>query len=263
MITPAKRRSAASLVTEGRSIALGQTPGAGEGLAVELVDLGEESAWSCRDRQIIDTHAPGLTHLDSLGHVFLNGEIYNRREVSATVTSSGLNFGDVRALIEGVFTRGILLDVCAVRDVPWLEPGQRIHYSDLIDAEQLAGEAVRAGDAVFIHSGREARERALGPDSSPARAGLAADSIAWLSERDIAVYSGDCYEALPSGYPRYPLPLHMIGLAAMGLVILDNPRLTELLQACRELGRSSFLFTCAPVPVRGSTGSPVNPLAIF
>ncbi|MBA2464105.1 MAG: cyclase family protein [Nocardioidaceae bacterium] len=62
---------------------------------------------------------------------------------------------------------------------------------------------------------------------------------------------------------RYPLPLHQIGIAAMGLVLLDFCSVEQLARTCRELGRYEFLFVAAPLPVQGGTGSPVNPLAIF
>jgi len=32
---------------------------------------------------------------------------------------------------------------------------------------------------------------------------------------------------------------------------------------CARLGRYEFLFVAAPLPIRGATGSAVNPLAIF
>ncbi len=59
------------------------------------------------------------------------------------------------------------------------------------------------------------------------------------------------------------MPLHQIGLAVMGLVLLDCPTLTELVATCAQLGRREFLFVAAPLRVPGGTGSPVNPVAIF
>jgi len=32
---------------------------------------------------------------------------------------------------------------------------------------------------------------------------------------------------------------------------------------CRDLKRYEFLLTCAPLRLRGGTGSPVNPIAVF
>jgi hypothetical protein len=49
-----------------------------------------------------------------------------------------------------------------------------------------------------MYNGRWATDH--GAEDPEARPGLAAEPISWLSERDIAVYSGGCFEALPSGY---------------------------------------------------------------
>ncbi len=90
-----------------------------------------------------------------------------------------------------------------------------------------------------------------------------AECIPWIHEREVAVFSGDCIERLPQSYSRVTMPLHMIGLSAMGLAILDCTELEELRQVCRELNRYEFLVTCAPLRLRGGTGSPVNPIAVF
>jgi kynurenine formamidase len=49
----------------------------------------------------------------------------------------------------------------------------------------------------------------------------------------------------------------------MGVHLLDNLDLSRLAAACAERERWEFLFTVAPLRVRGGTGSPVNPIAIF
>ena len=49
----------------------------------------------------------------------------------------------------------------------------------------------------------------------------------------------------------------------MGLVLLDCPAVEDLATAVAEEGRAEFLLTCAPLPIPGGTGSPVNPLAVF
>jgi hypothetical protein len=85
----------------------------------------------------------------------------------------------------------------------------------------------------------------------------------WLHERDIAVYSGDCVERLPITEPLRELPLHQIGIAAMGLVVLDWPSLTEMVTACARYQRTRFLLTVAPLAFPGATGSSVNPIATF
>jgi hypothetical protein len=59
------------------------------------------------------------------------------------------------------------------------------------------------------------------------------------------------------------MPLHEVGLAAMGLVLLDNPNVEVLRQACMKHNRQQFLLLVAPLRIPGATGSAVNPLAVF
>jgi kynurenine formamidase len=49
----------------------------------------------------------------------------------------------------------------------------------------------------------------------------------------------------------------------MGVHLLDNLALAELASACAERNRWEFLFIVAPLRIRGGTGSPVNPIAVF
>jgi hypothetical protein len=45
--------------------------------------------------------------------------------------------------------------------------------------------------------------------------------------------------------------------------LIDGAEVEELAVVCAELGRYAFLMTIAPPRLRGSTGVPVNPQAIF
>jgi kynurenine formamidase len=47
------------------------------------------------------------------------------------------------------------------------------------------------------------------------------------------------------------------------LILLDIPALEPLLALCAEEKRSDFLVTMAPLRIKGGTGSPVNPIAVF
>ena len=69
--------------------------------------------------------------------------------------------------------------------------------------------------------------------------------------------------ALPGPDPDLPLPLHQLGIGAMGLTLLDWPHLDRLLAMCAQLQRRQFLLTVAPLLIVGGTGSPVNPIATF
>jgi hypothetical protein len=67
----------------------------------------------------------------------------------------------------------------------------------------------------------------------------------------------------PLPYPRLGNALHVVALVAMGLWLIDNANLEELARACAERGRWEFLLTIAPLRLQHTTGSPVNPIAVF
>ena len=174
-----------------------------------------------------------------------------------------MTFASVHALREGIFTRGVLLDVAKARGVDYLRPDEGVYPEDLEAAEKMADVMVESGDAIFVRVGLGAREAVEGEENPSSRAGLMAECLPWIHEREVAVYSGDCIERMPSVYPLVPMPLHMIGLVAMGLVMLDNPDVECLAEAARTASRSEFLVTCAPLRIPGGTGSAVNPIAVF
>jgi kynurenine formamidase len=267
-ITDAKRLAAAALVRHGRSVSLGR----------DLSTVADRlNADPIRHRMLFDatspvsaldsfemaTHGFAVTHLDAITHVFWRGNTYNGRRSDELLRPGGLRSGSVFAQREGIVTRGVLLDVTAVRGVQYLTLGDAVTADDLTAAERLSGTTVTTGDAVFVHVGLERREAEQGTEDPAVRAGLDASCLPWLHEREVAVYSGDCIEQIPFPSEAVPLPLHQIGLVAMGLVLLDSPRLTELVQTCVELGTAAFLLTAAPLRIPGATGSPVNPLCLF
>ena len=268
LITPQVRRQAAALVVEGVSVSLGSD--------VDTVQrpLNPRPAWhvmhldegglpfATGDSVHLDIHGVD-THLDALGHVYLDGVGYNGRRQDEVVTNDGLRANSIHAMREGVFTRGVLLDVAGARDVPWLDEDHVVTRADLDEAERHADVTVRSGDAVLVHTGLERRAGDRHTSEITTRAGLGLEAVEWLRERDVAVFAGDCVDRLPPDDPELPLPLHQIGIAAMGLVLLDWPRLTDLLAARDRFGRSTFLLTAAPLRIPGGTGSPVNPIATF
>jgi hypothetical protein len=59
------------------------------------------------------------------------------------------------------------------------------------------------------------------------------------------------------------MPIHAVGLAAMGLCLVDNADLERLAAACAARQRWTFLFLVAPLHVVNATGSPVTPVAVL
>lgn len=268
LITPARRRRAAALVREGVTVSLGKDIDVRQSAvnprpAWHVMHHESDRPYASADSIHLQVHGYASTHVDALSHMFLDGIGYNGRRQADVVGNDGVRASGVRVMRSGIVGRGVLLDVAAAAGLPWLQPGSFIG-PDLLDAaEARAGVTVGAGDVVIVHTGLEAREAVQGPEDPEDRAGLDAACLPWLWERDVAVYSGDCIEAIPQPYLRIPMPLHQIGLAVMGLVLVDCPTLVELVAACRRFGRHDVLFIAAPLSLPGGTGSPVNPIAVF
>jgi kynurenine formamidase len=264
-ITAARRLRAIGLakhgevISVGRDIAFGQTSGQAPS-AIQFMTLGSD--FSAGDAVFLQPHGYDMTHLDALGHAFFDGFLYNNRRASDVVGPDGLRFGSVMAASEGIVTRGVFLDVAAAHSVSYLGAGYGISVADLEACEQVEGVRVESGDAIFLRSGIKVR---MTRETAPAgvREGVLPEVISWIHRREVAVYSGDCIERLPSGFPKLPMPLHQIGLGAMGLMMLDNIDAEQLADACRTFGTYEFLLVVAPLRLPGATGSAVNPLAIF
>ena len=266
LITPATRRRAARLVTEGLSVSMAadlsvQHSPSTDSLTSHTAFSDPAAPIAVADAVTLQVHG-WSTHLDALGHIYTDDVGYNGRRRTEVFTGDGLSANAITALKDGVFTRGVLLDVAASRGLPYLPADHVITRGELEDAEHAAGVTVEAGDALFVHTGLTAR-LATGPDAPDHRAGLGIDAVLWLRERDVALFGGDCVELLPGPDPDLPLPLHQLGIGAMGLTLLDWPHLDRLLAMCAQLRRRQFLLTVAPLPIVGGTGSPVNPIATF
>src|SRR5690349_14412339 len=266
LVTPATRRRAARLVVEGLSVSMASdlstqhTPHT-DSLNSHTAFTDPAAPIAVADAVTLQVHG-WSTHLDALGHIYTDDVGYNGRRRTEVFTGDGLSANAITALKDGVFTRGVLLDVAASRGLPYLPADHMITRGELEDAEQAAGVTVEAGDALFVHTGLTTR-LTTGPDAPDHRAGLGIDAVLWLRERDVALFGGDCVELLPGPDPDLPLPLHQLGIGAMGLTLLDWPHLDRLLAVCARLQRRQFLLTVAPLPIVGGTGSPVNPVATF
>jgi kynurenine formamidase len=58
-------------------------------------------------------------------------------------------------------------------------------------------------------------------------------------------------------------PVHVLAINALGVQLLDYLQFGDLVQACEQAGRWSFLCVVAPLRLHAGTGSPVNPIAIL
>ncbi len=292
LITPEVRRAAVALVSEGITVPLGSdldpaVPDPLErGTTLQRYMMLEEGIGGSRlsgVREWIGMVPHGShTHLDSLSHIHWDGKMYNGFPGSAVTSTRGATKLSIHNVRGGVVTRGVLLDMAALRGVDWLEPGVGVFPEELEEAEERQGVRVGEGDALMLFTGQGRRHRAQGLDPQHRTNGYTAACLPWFHDRGVAVLSSEhINDVSPSGYGtdgpvtaenfatlppeafNFMLPIHSVGLVAMGLWLVDNMILDEVTATCERLGRWEFLFMMAPLRLVGATGSQVNPLAVF
>ncbi len=271
LITPQKRREAAALVKEGVAVSLAHESNKNTELdnpdpyrhTMNSTGADPNAQWAA-DTVSVQYHGYQHTHMDSLCHIFYKGKMYNGFS-QQEVTALGAGKLAITNLKEGLFTRGVLVDLPALKGVPYLDGAVAIYPSDLDAWEKRAGVKIGPGDAVFIYTGRWARRAAKGPwDAEKGTAGLHVSCARWLKQRDIAILGSDAAsDVLPSGVEGVSHPVHLLMLHAMGVHIFDNCDLEALSAAAAKRKRWTFLLSAAPLPIKGGTGSPLNPIATF
>jgi len=270
LITPAKRKQAAALVKDG--VAISMALDADEIKSVDNPNPYEHRMMGIGSDYIgVAMHGWAHTHLDSLAHVNDNGSFFNGYKPDAEIVKK--DNGHARNSLSneksGIFTRAVLLDIPRLKGIKYLEPGTPIYQEDLEAAEKMAGVRVGPGDALFIRTGVWPYRSEHGPfprGRAGKDAGLDATTLPWLKQRDIAILGSDHPQGVnpaPSGSNVAPNAVHDFMLVYRGVLLFDNCDLEEVATAAAARHRWEFLLTSAPLPIKGATGSPVNPIAVF
>ena len=217
---------------------------------------------SSEDMLIIGTHSS--THFDALAHLWYDGLLYNGRHHDTAVTAWGARHGSIQNLVDGVVSRGVLVDVPRHRGTPHLEPGAQVGPDELDAVLAAQGVTPRPGDVLLLRTGTYPRRRrgfevAAGP--SP---GLTWECARWIRDRQIAAVCADnsAVEALHANGDGPMIPFHMLAIRDMGLLLGEMFDLESLAEDCAADGVYECLFAASPLNIPGGVGSPVNPVAV-
>tara|TARA_Y100000814_G_scaffold39512_1_gene24853 strand:+ start:3061 stop:4023 length:963 start_codon:yes stop_codon:yes gene_type:complete len=211
-------------------------------------------------------HGHSITHIDSLSHFFWEGKMYNNQPAYLISNSLGATAESVDIASDGIISRGILIDVPKVRNIPWVERGEGVLPEDIIRAEEKFGFKIQEGDVLLIRTGQYKRRIEEGPVNPSVEGSTAChpSCLPLFHGRKISMLGSDTgNDVLPPLYPNVNMPIHQIGIVAMGLWILDNANLEELSEACEKFQRWEFFISINPLKLSSSTGSPVNPIVVF
>lgn len=272
LITPEKRRQAAALVKEGISISLSQdlpntagaTPLEGQVQQMQKIMTAAPGTPVAMDEWRIFYHGLLYAHMDSLCHARYKDKAYNGFPASEA-SESGCASSGIEYLKDGMLTRGILIDVPRLKGVPYLAPSTPVLASDIEAWEKQTGLTIQSGDVILVRTGRWAPR----PDGLPVNLmggspGVHVSALPLLRARDVAVLGTDVgLDVTPAGVEGVVIPTHTVAIASMGLIIIDNADLEALAETAARLNRWEFMFSAAPIPVKGGTGSVLNAIATF
>jgi kynurenine formamidase len=270
-ITQDKRKSAAALVREGLTVSCARPVELGPSMDVPakfaqrfMERSGDvEEPTGASDALLVSMHGGGRTHLDSPCHILWEGKMFNGVEGKMVSQEGGAKVGAVDVAVQGIVSRGVLLDIARLKGRRWLEAGEAIFPHDLDEAEAAQGVKIEEGDVLLVRTGHTVRrlEDPLPYGSWP---GLHGMCIPWLAERKVAALGTDsANDVSPSGYSRIGLPIHRLGIAALGLWLIDHCNHEQLAEVCIGLNRWDFMFIVSPLNLPTMTGSLVNPLALL
>jgi kynurenine formamidase len=199
------------------------------------------------------------THMDGLNHLHAGERMYNGHRLSDVAAEFGTTKLGLETLPQ-VVTRGLLLDIAAVRGVERLAAGDVITPADAEAALARAALTVAPGDAVLFHTGWGTW---WGEDNEAYVAGEPGPGMAlaeWLVERRVAITGCDTwsYGPVPAEDPDRPFLVPQTLNTRHGVVVLENLRLAEMAAS----GVRECLFVVGHPKLRGATGAWVAPLAI-
>jgi kynurenine formamidase len=199
------------------------------------------------------------TQFDGFAHQSIEYSHYNCFKTD-DITSRG---GFTKLGIEKVgtlITRGVLIDVAALKGVDTLPDTYEITVQDLEQALQKQNLTLQPGDAVLINTGWHklwAKDNARYVKTCP---GIGVKAAEWLAKQDPMLVGSDNWpvEVAPNPDPQISLPVHQIMLAVNGIHLLENLKTDEL--AAKKV--YEFAFVMQPLKAQGFSGSTVAPVAI-
>jgi kynurenine formamidase len=211
----------------------------------------------------------GTTHLDALGHVWYDDQLYNGFD--ANTTKGGLDRCDVRPIAEhGLVGHGVLLDIARHRGVDHLERNDRITLEDIKECADEQDVAINQRDVLLLRTGwlelfyDGDKEAFFGDSFREPGITYSEELVRWFYEQEIPVYGTDTLanEQTRSETTDSYFPVHAALLRDQGLIFIEILNLETLAGHCASTGQYEFLFVSSPLKFTGATGSPVNPIVV-
>jgi len=230
----------------------------------------------------VGTQFDGPGHIGAItseGMYFYNGRMLDH---DPGIGAYGLGPLGVEHVAEkGFVCRGVLLDAVALRGARLPVPSGAENDPGIVmpdDIEAMVSSAgidpIGEGDCVFLHTGHgdiwsphdwnkfdAAEKQSRTAEFNAGEPGFGISACEYLAERNIILTGADTWavEAVPGENADRPFECHLQMQTRRGIWNIENLDLTQLV----EDGVHEFLFVWAPLKMKGATGSPGNPVALY
>ena len=199
------------------------------------------------------------TQFDGFTHQTIGDSLYNCVKLADVATRSGFTKLGIEH-VGSLMTRGVLVDVAALKGVPMLGDSYPITADDLQLALARQKITLAPGDAVIIHTGWGRLWDTDGARYLKTNPGLTTGAAEWLAKQDPMLIGADNgpISVTPDPDPALNNPVHQIALVVNGIHLLENLKLDEL--AGKQV--YEFALIIQPLKIQGATGSTVAPTAV-
>lgn len=300
--TPAMILSAVKLIKQGKVATLGKVyqqdaptfgsrgwrmiiPGLPTGGPFGEQDMVYNDEYLSAEIGQIGTQFDGPGHvgvITSKGHFFYNGRYLE----DADITSYGMGSLGVEHVAKvGFVCRGVLLDAVAYHGGKLPIPTENsIDDPGIVTARDIEAmvrkqgiDPIREGDCVFLYTGHgdiwhpsmwdtydAAEKQRRIAEFNAGGPGFGISACEYLAARRIILWGGDTFatEAVGKdfgGETTQPFECHIKMMTRSGIWNLENLDLSQLVADKAY----EFFFAWSPLKIKGGTGSPGNPIAIY
>ncbi len=274
-MTPEKAIEAIGLMKTGTVMSLGRTYEAGMPLfgarAFALRGTGGLAGGPLAKNGVIwmdDFLATEIgqvgTQFDGLSHIGINfqgqNKFYNGTDASDVAGSYGVKKLGMEE-VKPFFTRGVLVDMVGLLGRN-MELGEEITAQHIKDALAKQGTPMPGqGDVVVFHTGWGDLWMVDNAKFNSGCPGIGLEAAALLADAGVAIVGSDTWpvEVVPNPDPNLAFPVHQEFIPKRGIFIHENLASERLAEA----GVYEFAYIFSPVPIKGATGSPGAPLAVY
>ena len=229
-----------------------------------LYPAEKDTGVGIRDTWLVDYHGYSITHVDALCHIGYNGLIFGGIPVEEVGNNGRSGFDIIDTVGPSIITRGVIVPVSGCEVLSETSGTDRMErrYVTVTEFKQSLHEnriELRQGDCVLISVQSE-----FDDDTSSDTVILCPKVIETLVERDVMCIGADFdVDGGGFGVEGVRLPVHVAAIWAGGVPLIDNLNLSQLFSQINEKRVRQFCFVCAPIPVRGATGSPAGCFALM